>query len=77
MWLSESKFIRAIEAMQEDLDAWLLEYNTRRMHQGKHCLGSTPMECFTAKQKLAQETMIGQYTHFTIHHMVCHYYIRM
>jgi hypothetical protein len=31
---------------QEDLDAWLVEYNEQRTHQGKMCRGRTPLETF-------------------------------
>ena len=33
-----------IEALQQDLDAWVEEYNTERTHQGKMCCGRTPMQ---------------------------------
>jgi transposase InsO family protein len=34
------KIYRAIEELQADLDAWLLEYNERRPHQGRWCFGA-------------------------------------
>jgi len=33
-----------LEELQHDLDEWLNYYNTGRTHQGKQCLGRTPME---------------------------------
>jgi len=45
--------------LQKDLDAWLVEYNETRPHQGRWCYGKTPMETFldtlpVAKEKLMQ-----------------------
>lgn len=37
------KIYASIEALQADLDMWLMEYNHRRTHQGKMCCGRTPM----------------------------------
>ena len=40
------KVYETVGALQEDLDAWLEKYNTRRTHQGKRCQGRTPMATF-------------------------------
>jgi transposase InsO family protein len=40
------KIYVSLEALQEDLDAWIEKYNTRRTHQGKRCQGRTPMATF-------------------------------
>ena len=40
------KVYASLVELQEDLDAWLLEYNERRTHQGKMCCGRTPMATF-------------------------------
>lgn len=53
------KIYRSIDELQKDLDDWLDEYNYVRTHQGKHCNGLTPMECFTKNKHLAQIKMIG------------------
>ncbi|MBF0616681.1 MAG: transposase [Nitrospirae bacterium] len=53
------KIYHSIEQLQKDLDDWLDEYNHMRTHQGKHCNGLTPMECFTKNKHLAQIKMIG------------------
>jgi len=37
------KIYASIEALQANLDMWLMEYNHRRTHQGKMCCGRTPM----------------------------------
>lgn len=55
-----SKIYKSIEELQHDLDEWLEQYNTQRTHQGKHCDGKTPMECFADGKKLAQEKEIKQ-----------------
>ena len=38
------KIYRTIDELQADLDAWLVEYNQRRPHQGRWCFGKTPMQ---------------------------------
>ena len=42
------KLYGSLQELQEDLDAWLIEYNERRTHQGKMCCGRTPLETFDA-----------------------------
>jgi len=44
-----------IEELQQDLDHWINRYNTERTHQGKRCLGRTPMETFSENLDLARE----------------------
>jgi transposase InsO family protein len=44
-----------IEELQRDLDAWLVEYNERRPHQGRWCYGKTPMQTFLDSIPLAKE----------------------
>lgn len=39
-----TKFYETVEALQTDLDAWLVEYNTRRPHQGYRNRGKRPMD---------------------------------
>ena len=53
------KLYRGIEELQRDLDAWLVEYNEQRPHQGRWCYGKTPIATFidtlpVAKEKLMQ-----------------------
>jgi transposase InsO family protein len=53
------KLYRRIEELQRDLDAWLVEYNEQRPHQGRWCYGKTPLATFidtlpVAKEKLMQ-----------------------
>lgn len=39
-----SKFYESVEALQADLDAWLIYYNTERTHQGYRNRGRRPMD---------------------------------
>lgn len=54
------KLYESIEALQADLDAWLIEYNTQRTHSGKYCFGKTPWETFQSSKELAQNKMLDQ-----------------
>lgn len=38
------KVYTTIEDLQNDLDDWIFKYNNERTHQGKICLGRTPMQ---------------------------------
>ena len=49
------KIYSDIETLQRDLDEYMLEYNTKRTHQGKRCQGKTPMETFIEGKKLFDE----------------------
>ena len=49
------KIYRANEELQDDLDAWLLDYNERRPHQGRWCFGKPPMQTFLDALPLAKE----------------------
>jgi hypothetical protein len=40
------KIYRSIAELQEDLEAWIGEYNETRSHQGRWCFGKTPMQTF-------------------------------
>jgi transposase InsO family protein len=53
------KIYRAIEELQSDLDAWLLEYNERRSHQGCWCFGKTPMQTFLDTLPLTKEKLMA------------------
>jgi Integrase core domain len=59
-----TKIYKSIEELQIDLDQWLKTYNEERTHQGKHCFGRTPMECFRGEKCKALEKMIGFATTF-------------
>jgi transposase InsO family protein len=53
------KIYRSIEELQEDLDAYLVEYNTARPHQGRWCFGRPPMQTFEESLPLAKDKMIA------------------
>jgi len=52
------KLYRTLEELQGDLDAWLVEYNQRRTHQGKMCCGRTPLETFDAGVQIYRDKQI-------------------
>jgi transposase InsO family protein len=54
------KLYESIDALQADLDLWLIEYNTQRTHSGKYCFGKTPWETFQSSKDLAQKKMVDQ-----------------
>ena len=43
-----------VEALQADLDAFLVTYHTDRPHQGRWCYGKTPRQTFVDRVPLAQ-----------------------
>lgn len=49
-----------LEALQKDLDDWLIYYNTERTHQGKHCNGRTPMQTFIDSKQIWEEKNLAQ-----------------
>ena len=53
------KLYRSIDELQIDLDAWLVEFNLNRPHQGRWCFGKTPMQTFLDAKPIAQEKMIA------------------
>jgi transposase InsO family protein len=53
------KLYRTIAELQADLDAWIVEYNEMRTHQGRWCYGKTPMQTFLDSLPVAKEKMIG------------------
>ena len=49
------KLYHSLEQLQEDVDAWMVEYNNERTHSGKYCYGKTPMQTFIESIKLAHD----------------------
>ncbi len=41
--------------MQDDLDDWLDDYNTKRPHQARWCFGKTPLQTFIDSKNIAKE----------------------
>ena len=54
------KLYSAIEELQKDLDEWLIHYNTQRTHQGKRCLGRTPMETLLDGKSIWKEKFVAR-----------------
>ena len=52
------KVYTTLQELQEDLDLWLVEYNTQRTHQGKYCYGKTPDQTFAEGCALAREKQV-------------------
>ena len=48
-----------LETLQADLDAFLVEYNTTRPHQGRWCYGKTPMQTFLDSLPLDTDNQIA------------------
>lgn len=53
------KIYSDLEALQIDLDEWLVKYNTQRTHQGKMCCGRTPMETLIDGKQIWQEKSLN------------------
>jgi transposase InsO family protein len=53
------KLYRSLEEIQQDLDAWIAEYNEQRTHQGKMCCGRTPIDTFNDGIKIWKEKQLG------------------
>ena len=53
------KIYATLDELQADLDAWLVEYNEVRTHQGRYCYGKTPMQTFLDAAPAAREKQIG------------------
>jgi hypothetical protein len=51
--------MRWIDELQADLDAWLVDYNEVRSHQGRWCFGKTPMRTFLDALPLAKEKLMA------------------
>ena len=53
------KIYSTLEELQQDLDAWLVEYNETRPHQGRWCYGKTPQQTFFDSLPLAKEKVLA------------------
>lgn len=49
------KLYSDLESLQKELDKFIHEYNIERTHQGKRCLGRTPVETFMEGKKIYSE----------------------
>ncbi|WP_394689656.1 hypothetical protein [Hoeflea sp.] len=53
-------FYQSIQQMQQDLDAYLVTYNTKRPHQGRGMKGRTPIQAFRDGLKLVPKPDLSQ-----------------
>lgn len=53
------KVYASLEELQNDLDAWIREYNEERTHSGKYCYGKSPMQTFIDSLPMTKEKLIG------------------
>ncbi len=53
------KLYQSLEALQTDLDEWILSYNTERTHQGKMCCGRTPMQTLEDGKRIWKEKLVA------------------
>ena len=53
------KIYDTLEDLQNDLDHWLIKYNTQRTHQGKMCCGRTPMETLIDGKRIWMEKFVN------------------
>ena len=56
------KLYHSLDQLQEDVDAWMAEYNNERTHSGKYCYGKTPMQTFIESIKLAHDRELDRIT---------------
>jgi len=49
-----------LQALQDDLDEWLVYYNTARTHQGKMCCGRTPLVTLVAGRDVWKEKNLNE-----------------
>ncbi len=54
------KVYDGVEALQDDLNEWLIHYNTERTHQGKMCCGRTPLETMIEGKQIWKEKFVSQ-----------------
>jgi len=53
------KVYSSLDALQQDLDGWMTEYNEQRPHTGKYCYGKTPSQTHKESIHLAEEKMLN------------------
>lgn len=49
------KIYRTLEALQADVDQWLIQYNQFRPHSGRYCYGKTPWQTWMENKPKALE----------------------
>jgi transposase InsO family protein len=53
------KLYHTLEALQADLDEWVIHYNQERPHSGRYCFGNTPMQTFLESITLAKQKLLN------------------
>jgi transposase InsO family protein len=53
------KVYRSLDELQDDLDAWVCEYNEARPHQGRWCFGKTAMQTLLETLPIVKQKMIA------------------
>lgn len=53
------KIYTSLDELQDDLDAWLVEYNEQRTHEGRWCYGKTPMQTWVDSIGMAKEKILA------------------
>ena len=53
------KLYQTLEALQTDLDEWMIHYNQERPHSGRYCFGNTPMQTFLESIILAKQKLLN------------------
>ena len=48
-------FYESVAALQADLDAWLIHYNTERPHRGYRNMGRRPIDTVNLFQQIVKE----------------------
>ena len=54
------KLYTSLDELQKDLDEWMDYYNNERTHQGKMCLGRTPLETLLDGKQIWAEKNLAQ-----------------
>ena len=60
------KLYYTLDQLQDDLDAWLEDYNTVRTHSGRYCYGKTPMQTMQDAKHLSQEKILDNQVEDTL-----------
>ena len=54
------KVYQTLDELQNDLEQYMLFYNTKRPHSGRYCDGRTPLQTFEESKHLAKEKQLDQ-----------------
>lgn len=54
------KIYTSLQQLQDDVDAWVHDYNHERTHSGKHCYGKTPWQTLQESKHLALQKQLDR-----------------